>query len=191
MAFPLANPYFVHKFTFILMKHTHRVYTRIGFLFAATGVMLGAFGSHVLRDHIGEAELHTFDTGVRYQLIHAVAIIALSLAHRKFDEKKLDFALGLLITGVIIFSGSLYLLATRNLWGDDSYRIIGAITPLGGISMIGGWLLLFFKGFVPEDVPNPSEREGGSGEGSDRKRRHHRHRSRRSSEGKSAGDRPE
>ncbi|OYU96141.1 MAG: hypothetical protein CFE21_06940 [Bacteroidetes bacterium B1(2017)] len=133
------------------MKHTHRIYTRLGFLLAAIGVILGAFGSHVLKELIGESELNTFDTGVRYQMIHALAIIILSLSHRKFDENKLDLTLGLFLAGILIFSGSLYLLATRSIWGDDSYRIIGAITPLGGIAFISGWLLMFFKGFLPEE----------------------------------------
>ncbi len=132
------------------MKHTHRIYTRLGFLFAALGVILGAFGSHTLAEFIGEAELNTFDIGVRYQMIHAIAIIVLSLNHRKFDEKKLQLALGLFFLGIIIFSGSLYLLATRSIWGDDSYKIIGAITPLGGIAFISAWLILFFKGFLPD-----------------------------------------
>lgn len=153
------------------MKHTHRIYTRLGFLIAAIGVILGAFGSHVLKELIGESELNTFDTGVRYQMIHALAIIIISLNHRKFDESKLDLALGLFLTGIIIFSGSLYLLATRSIWGDDSFRIIGAITPLGGVAFISGWLLLFFKGFAPEEGKQDFET-------SETKPRKHKHRSR-------------
>lgn len=154
------------------MKHTHRIYTRLGFLVAAFGVILGAFGSHVLKELIGEAELNTFDIGVRYQMIHALAIITLSLSHRKFDEKKLQLALGLFFTGIIIFSGSLYLLATRSIWGDDSYRIIGAITPLGGIAFISAWLILFFKGFLPDAKTEELSAENNSDQ--NRSRRRHR-----------------
>jgi uncharacterized membrane protein YgdD (TMEM256/DUF423 family) len=101
-------------------------------------------------------------------MIHALAIIIISLNHRKFDESKLDLALGLFLTGIIIFSGSLYLLATRSIWGDDSFRIIGAITPLGGVAFISGWLLLFFKGFAPEEDAQKIE----TGETKSRKHRH-------------------
>ena len=159
------------------MKHTHRIYTRLGFLIAAFGVILGAFGSHVLKELIGESELNTFDIGVRYQMIHALAIIIISLNHRKFDESKLGLALGLFFTGIVIFSGSLYLLSTRSIWGDDSFKIIGAITPLGGIAFISGWLILFFKGFASEEGNMEIET-------TESKPRKHRHRSRSSAEEK-------
>jgi uncharacterized membrane protein YgdD (TMEM256/DUF423 family) len=159
------------------MKHTHRIYTRLGFLIAAFGVILGAFGSHVLKELIGESELNTFDTGVRYQMIHALAIIIISLNHRKFDESKLALALGLFFTGIVIFSGSLYLLSTRSIWGDDSFKIIGAITPLGGIAFISGWFLLFFKGFASEEGNIEME-------STESRPRKHRHRSRSASEEK-------
>jgi uncharacterized membrane protein YgdD (TMEM256/DUF423 family) len=133
------------------MKHTHRIYTRLGFLIAAVGVILGAFGSHILKEFIDESSLNTFDIGVRYQMIHAIAIITLSLNHRKFDEKKLQLALALFFIGILVFSGSLYLLATRSIWGDNSYKFIVAITPLGGISFISAWMILFLKGFSPDD----------------------------------------
>lgn len=132
------------------MKHTHRAYVRFGFLLMGFAVIFGAFGSHVLKELIGEAELNTWDIGIRYHMVHALAIVVLGVTHRHFDEKKLSLALGLFIVGIVIFSGSLYLLATRNIWGNDSFRIIGAITPLGGVSFIAGWLLLFFRGFTPE-----------------------------------------
>ncbi len=133
------------------MNHTHRIYARLGFLLCAIAVLFGAFGAHILKEMIGETELNTFDTGVRYQMLHAISLIILSLWHRKFDEKKLDLVMGLFIAGIAIFSGSLYLLATINIWGDDSYKMIGAITPIGGICFIAGWLTLFFRGFLPEE----------------------------------------
>ena len=158
----------------LFMKHTHRIYTRLGFLLAAFAVVLGAFGSHILKEMIGEAELNTFDIGVRYQMYHALAIIILSLSHRKFEETKLDVSLGLFIAGIMIFSGSLYLLATRNIWGDDSYRILGAITPLGGVCFISGWLLLFFKGFLPDDTALGSEVASSESKSKRRHRKTHR-----------------
>lgn len=152
------------------MKHTHRIYTKLGFLLAAISVILGAFGSHFLKGLLSEQDLNTFDIGVRYQMMHAMAIIIISLSHRKFDESKLDNILGLFIIGIVIFSGSLYLLSTRSLLGIESIKFIGAITPVGGIAFIFAWLFLFFKGFGPE---KDSVGSGISGsENSDR----HRHR---------------
>ena len=121
---------------------------------------------------IGDTELNTFETGVRYQMFHSLAIIVLALAHRKFDENKLDLAMALFMAGILIFSGSLYLLATRSIWGDDSYKIIGALTPLGGICFISGWLMLFFKGFLPIE----EKIETSTSEVSERRHKH-RHRS--------------
>jgi uncharacterized membrane protein YgdD (TMEM256/DUF423 family) len=153
------------------MKHTHRVYTKIGFFFAGLSVVLGAFGSHILRDFIPENNLATFETGVHYQFMHALAIIIISLAHRKFDESKLDIILGLFILGIIIFSGSLYLLATREIWGNDSFKVIGAITPLGGLAFISAWILLLVKGF-PKDEAH-YQKEDSSASKSRRHRKHH------------------
>lgn len=145
------------------MKHTHRAYVRIGFLLMVFAVVFGAFGSHVLKEYIGEAELNTWDIGIRYHMVHALAVIILGVTHRHFDEKKLGLALGLFILGIFIFSGSLYFLAMRNIWGNDSFKIIGAITPFGGASFIAGWLVLFFRGFTPEKdnggIKSESKRE--------------------------------
>jgi uncharacterized membrane protein YgdD (TMEM256/DUF423 family) len=152
------------------MKHTHRVYTKLGFFFAGLSVVLGAFGSHFLRDFISELDVATFETGVRYQFMHALAIIVISLAHRKFDESKLDIILGLFIIGIIIFSGSLYLLATRELWGNDSFKVIGAVTPLGGLAFISAWTLLLFKGFPKEEAH--SHKDDSSSNSSRRHRKH-------------------
>jgi len=129
------------------MKHTHRKYVKTGFFLAGLSVVFGAFGSHLLKNVINETALNTFEIGVRYQMIHALALIILGLNHRKFSEPKLNMALRLMIAGVIIFSGSLYFLATRAIWTSESYAFVGAITPIGGLSFISAWLILFFGGF--------------------------------------------
>jgi uncharacterized membrane protein YgdD (TMEM256/DUF423 family) len=154
------------------MKHTHRIYTKLGFFFAGLSVVLGAFGSHILRDYITETDVATFETGVRYQFMHALTIIIISLAHRKFDETKLDIILGLFILGIVIFSGSLYLLATREIWGKESFKVIGAITPIGGLAFISAWVLLLLKGFPKNDEQSLKEDSNES-----QSRKHNRHRS--------------
>lgn len=129
------------------MKHTHRKFVKIGFMLSATGVVLGAFGAHLLKKYIDEQALNTFEIGVRYQMIHAMALVVLGLHHRKFKETSLNIALWLMVIGILLFSGSLYALSTRSIWGSDAFNFLGAITPLGGLSFISAWLILFFMGF--------------------------------------------
>ncbi|SMB92215.1 DUF423 domain-containing protein [Deinococcus hopiensis] len=101
--------------------------TLVGSLLAALGVALGAFGAHALRARLGADLLATFETGVRYQMYVALALLALGTqpAQRR--------APGLLLLGTVIFSGSLYLLTLTGL------RLLGAVTPLGGLLMIVGF----------------------------------------------------
>ncbi len=158
------------------MKSTPRIYARLGFLICGITVMLGAFGSHILREMLPDSELEIFQTGAYYQFMHGLAIAAFATVHRKFSEKHLEYAILLFFTGIIFFSGSLYLLSTRGIWGDDSYNWIGALTPIGGAAFIIGWLLLFFKGFLPEEYAEP---EGDMGKS--KHKQHRRHRSSRKS----------
>lgn len=116
-----------------------RIFFVLGSFSAALGVVLGAFGAHALRAHLSTDLLNTFETGVRYQMYHAFALLAAALAISRYGPSSLLGAAGVLfILGTLIFSGSLYLLSvTRVKW-------LGAITPLGGISFIAGWLCLAF-----------------------------------------------
>lgn len=107
-------------------------------LFAALGllaVMAGAFGAHALGERMSDSQLETWKTGAHYHLVHAAVGLAASLAgvaHRSFGRA----ALASLAVGIVIFAGTLYLL------GLDQPRILGAITPIGGLAMMLGWLLL-------------------------------------------------
>ena len=108
---------------------TTRALLLAGALLAATGVALGAFGAHALRDTLGPQRLGTWNTAVSYQMWHAVALVALSAS----AVPRLGLAGGLLAAGTVLFSGSLYLLALTGA------RWLGPITPVGGLLMIGGW----------------------------------------------------
>lgn len=111
----------------------------IGALFAFLGVALGAFGAHALRTRITPRDLEIFDVAVRYQLTHAMALLitGLILWWRGLDVSRLLVITPWLFTaGIIIFSGSLYALVfTGKRW-------LGAITPIGGVLFLAGWLLL-------------------------------------------------
>ncbi len=148
------------------MRDYSKIFIRLSLIFAGTGVMCGAFGSHLLKTILTEYDLSVWEIGVKYLLIHALGILILAINHRHFN-KKLFISLSLLSVGIIIFSGSLFLLATRNIWGDDSYKFLGAITPIGGLSMILGWF------FTATFCLNKSEDSHEKEESSSHKKRHH------------------
>lgn len=101
--------------------------------------MIGAFGAHALKKTLeGTGRLETFETAVKYQFYHVLALLLLGVLLSRFDHKLLHYAGYSFITGIIVFSGSLYILCLSNVgkWG--------AVTPIGGLFLIAGWLLLFF-----------------------------------------------
>ncbi len=105
-------------------------------------VILGAFGAHGLKGKLSPEALVSFETGVRYQFIHALAIfVAVWLADR--SGLALPLTAGwFFAAGILLFSGSIYLLATRALLGIESWRWLGPVTPLGGLCFIVGWVTL-------------------------------------------------
>jgi uncharacterized membrane protein YgdD (TMEM256/DUF423 family) len=113
-----------------------RVFFTIGAWLAALGVAAGAFGAHTLRTRVSPEMLAVFDTGVRYQLIHALGLLGVAWAAIRWPGAATSLAGWLFLGGTALFSGSLYLLA---LSGTPAF---GAITPLGGLALIGGWLVL-------------------------------------------------
>lgn len=133
------------------MKSTYKILAKTGVFLAALAVIVGAYGAHAIRDVVEEKDMQVFETAVKYQFYHALAIILFSLSYRRLNQKFLVFSLILMILGILIFSGSLYMLATVSLWGNDSYRVLGAVTPVGGLSLIMGWMLIFFKGFSDDE----------------------------------------
>lgn len=119
---------------------TARVFWTIGCIFALAGVAAGAFGAHALRERLPQSLLAIFETGVRYQMYHAFALMATG-ALAAWRPGRMTTAAGWLFTaGILVFSGSLYLLATTGtLW-------LGAITPLGGGAFLVGWAMLALAG---------------------------------------------
>ena len=117
----------------------------VGALFGLLAVVIGAFGAHGLEGKITAARITTFGTGVDYQFYHTFAIfIAVGLA-AYFKDKLFLRAGWLFVIGILFFSGSLYLLATRTYLGIESWsKIIGPITPIGGLFFIVGWGILFY-----------------------------------------------
>lgn len=99
--------------------------------------MIGAFGAHMLKPIIGEDKITVYETGVHYHMIHALGIICIGIIAKLLGESKLLlWAARLLLIGIILFSGSLYALSITSLGP------LGAITPLGGVCFIAGWICL-------------------------------------------------
>jgi uncharacterized membrane protein YgdD (TMEM256/DUF423 family) len=108
-----------------------------GALLAAVAVIAGAFGAHFLKTKLTPESLQTFETAVRYQFYHAFGLLAVGILYESFPGKLLKWSGNLFITGIILFSGSLYILC-----GLPSMKWAGAITPIGGLCFITGWILL-------------------------------------------------
>lgn len=113
-----------------------RVFFGIGALLAGLGVMAGAFGSHALRSRLSPDMLNVFEIAVRYQLIHALGLMAVAWAATRWPGVAVNAAGWLFIAGIVLFSGSLYLLTVVGTRG------LGIITPIGGGLMMAGWACL-------------------------------------------------
>lgn len=118
----------------------NRTILSVGIGMGALAIILGAFGAHGLEKLIDEASLDTFEVGVRYQMYHALFLLFLGiLPNLAYGHKKKVFTL--IVVGVVLFSFSIYLLALNSLTSFD-FKSIGFLTPIGGIFLIWGWVLL-------------------------------------------------
>lgn len=116
-----------------------------GALLGALAVALGAFGAHGLKKIVSEETVQTFQTGVQYQMYHALALLLTGIIAERFSSKLVQYAGWLFITGIIFFSGSLYLLTFFKATDTIGLSKIGLITPFGGLTFIAGWICLFIS----------------------------------------------
>lgn len=105
--------------------------------FLAIAVVIGAFGAHGLKSHVSAEMLQIYKTGVEYHFYHALGLLLIGVLSISMSSGLLNWSAILLAIGIILFSGSLYLLAITGI------KWLGAVTPLGGLSFIAGWILLF------------------------------------------------
>lgn len=114
----------------------------IAAVYGALSVVLGAFGAHMLKQTVGAGALEVYETGVRYQFYHAFALVAVGILAAWFPGKALVASGWLFTLGVLLFSGSLYLITWMQASGKTVPAGVGVLTPLGGLLLIAGWIFL-------------------------------------------------
>jgi uncharacterized membrane protein YgdD (TMEM256/DUF423 family) len=120
----------------------HKGFLIIASVLGGLSVVLGAFGAHALKQIVPPESVVTFETGVRYQFYHTFALLAVAILFDAFPGKWLTSAGWLFITGIVLFSGSLYILTALKASNSVGLKGIGIITPVGGLFFIAGWLCL-------------------------------------------------
>jgi uncharacterized membrane protein YgdD (TMEM256/DUF423 family) len=121
----------------------HKGFLKTAALLGALSVGMGAFAAHALKELVSQRVLITFETAVRYQFYHLLALALIAMLYKEFPNKRMLAAGWLFITGIIIFCGSLYLLCFVQAAVQPGYNWLGAITPIGGLAFIAGWVMLF------------------------------------------------
>ncbi|HSM04975.1 MAG TPA: DUF423 domain-containing protein [Longimicrobiales bacterium] len=125
-----------------------------GAVLAGLGVALGAFGTHALTPRVPPDRIATWETAVRYHLVHALALLILGLARNRWPVPALDRAGGLILAGTAVFAGSLYLLVLTDT------PALGAVTPVGGLLLLAGWTLTAWALGRSDAAPRGAERTG-------------------------------
>jgi uncharacterized membrane protein YgdD (TMEM256/DUF423 family) len=121
----------------------HKGFLAAGAAFGGLAVALGAFGAHGLEKITSDAKLlHSYHTGVQYQLYHAFALLATGILFNYFSNSRVKWAGRFFVAGILLFSGSLYLITFLKIQQSGAVRFIGPVTPLGGILLVAGWLFL-------------------------------------------------
>ena len=135
------------------MSNLEKTSMAAGLFFGATGVIMGAVGSHALKEHPAEA-LKFFQIGNKYQIYHALFLLILGLLQHRYPGRLMNLSIFSTIAGTVLFSGSLYLLTLANIK-------IGMITPIGGMLLISAWILLLVQVLITKaqskDFPTPSK----------------------------------
>lgn len=112
-------------------------------ILAATSIMLGAFGAHALKELITAERLLTFEVGVRYQMYIALSLLVFAICEDRF-QFEMRLVRILMLAGILLFSGSIYLIALSDIWGLNT-KILGPLTPIGGLCIILGWTVFVYR----------------------------------------------
>lgn len=120
----------------------HTFFLKTAAILGAVSVAAGSFGAHALKQILNDKYLAIFETAVRYQFYHVFALIAVGMLFRDFSNSYMLWSGRLFCFGILIFSGSLYLMTTLEAMEQHGFKWLGAITPIGGLCLIAGWVLL-------------------------------------------------
>jgi uncharacterized membrane protein YgdD (TMEM256/DUF423 family) len=131
----------------ISKMHRHANKLAIVAVLGALAVALGALGAHALKSKLQSGLITTeqlagFETAARYHLLHTLAMGLTVVLAKQSESRFYNYSFWLFFSGIVLFSGSLYLLTTRGITGMESLRLLGPVTPAGGLLLIGGWLVL-------------------------------------------------
>ena len=129
-------------------------------LMGGLAVIFGAFAAHMLKTMLSPETFSAFQTGVSYQFYHAFALLGVGILYRRYNNKWINMSGMFFVTGTILFSGSLYLMAALELLKKGSLGPMGLITPVGGVLLILGWAC-FFIGIPAQRTP--TEKSGSEG----------------------------
>ena len=120
----------------------HKAYLRTAFILAAITVALGAFGAHGLEGKVADKAVKTFETAVRYQFFHVLALALAGILYKDFPNKYIRASGIFFLLGILLFSGSLYVLTYASAAVSPNFKWVGPITPIGGVLFIAGWIYL-------------------------------------------------
>lgn len=124
------------------MDGMHKIYLIIGVVLAGLAVALGAFGAHGLKKIVSPENVTIYQTGVQYQMYHALALILVGILSERILNDYLSYAGVLFVAGIVLFSGSLYLIVSLYAMNKTIPTVIGILTPVGGLFFILGWICL-------------------------------------------------
>ena len=116
-----------------------KLYIITGSVFAALAILFGAFGSHALKEKLNPEQLEIYDIATRYLMFHALGIFAIGVLGYQVPSEILTLPLLLMVLGILIFSGSLYLISLAG------YKKLGMVTPIGGLALIISWLMVAYN----------------------------------------------
>jgi uncharacterized membrane protein YgdD (TMEM256/DUF423 family) len=120
----------------------HKNYLSIACFLGALTVAMGAFGAHALKQMVDEHTLSIYDTAIRYQFFHVLALALTALIYQSHPNKLVQQSGLFFLLGILFFSGSLYLLTFKAVISSEGFGWVGPITPIGGLFFIVGWILL-------------------------------------------------
>lgn len=120
----------------------HKTFLQLASVLGGLAVALGAFGAHALKRHVSDATAGIFETAVRYQFYHVFALALVAILYRDFTNKYMTWAGNSFIAGIILFSGSLYLLTYIKGTEKQGLDWVGIVTPFGGLAFILGWVFM-------------------------------------------------